>query len=88
MTNKFTGYYDLSGKHIEDGLKNRPLAFEDLGDSVVLRWIHPSGGKAYEFEIKMSKEHARASWDSYPFTQMNMGISAIEGLSNWLKQNP
>jgi len=46
---EFTGYINLDGKHIKNGLTNRPLAFQVLEDRLVeLRWLVNRDGKRYE----------------------------------------
>lgn len=79
----FTGYIDLRGVHISDGLKNKPVCFEVFDDFIALRWIHPTGlyEPSYLCELKMSKKQVLSG--DYPFNIMNMGISALEALEQW-----
>ena len=55
MADIFTGYINLAGEHIKDGLVNRPKAFTVLQEKqlVELRWLVSRGEKRYE----ISKEY-------------------------------
>lgn len=84
-TAEFTGYINLQGVHIEDGLKHRPIAFQDVGEHIILRWIKAGEGddwstrRYYEHEVKLTRQQAMEE----PMDIMRTGILCLEELERW-----
>lgn len=83
----FKGYITFGGRHVRDGLKERPISFQEIGNDLVLRWVHPTGLRSPSFEVETRISKQNALNGNFHFNAMNVGIVALEGLKNWVEEN-
>lgn len=79
---RFTGYINLDGVHIEDGIKNPPIAFQETETCIILRWLHTPKKASYCSETKKIIKN-NITYEKELRLSKRQVLDGLEGLSSW-----